>query len=87
MDNIALLTPLPSPTRRRPEEAILMDDLRRAREEMQGLREELRKTREERDKWKNWSHDIPVGCYKIIKDHGLESSKRAENAACMKIEG
>lgn len=52
-----------------------MDDLRRAREEMRSLREELRKMREERDKWKNQNHDIPAGCYRIIKEHGLEFGK------------
>ena len=64
-----------------------MDDLRRAREEMRGLREELRKMREERNKWKNRNHDIPAGCYKIIKQHGLESGERTDNAAYMDVEG
>lgn len=72
---IAPLTPQPSPTRRRPEEAILMDDLRRAREEMRGLREELQRIRGERDKWKNRNHGMPAECYEVIKQHGLQSGK------------
>ncbi|KAJ4315613.1 hypothetical protein N0V94_005868 [Neodidymelliopsis sp. IMI 364377] len=50
-----------------------MDDLRRAKEEMRGLREELQKMRDERDKLKNRNHRIPVECYEIIKQHGLQS--------------
>ncbi|KAJ4986397.1 hypothetical protein SVAN01_08089 [Stagonosporopsis vannaccii] len=73
VDAIAPLTPQPSPTRRRPEEAILMDDLRRAREEMQNLRDELRKMRDERDRWRNRNHSIPLECYELLKQHGLES--------------
>jgi hypothetical protein len=53
-----------------------MDDLRRAKEEMRGLREELQKMRDERDKWKNRNHRIPVECYEIIKQHGLQSGKK-----------
>ncbi|KAJ8119003.1 hypothetical protein OPT61_g124 [Boeremia exigua] len=73
VDAAAPLTPQPSPTRRRPEEAILMDDIRRAREEMRSLREELQRTRDERDRWRNRNYDIPLECYNIIKQHGLES--------------
>ncbi len=72
---VDILTPQPSPTRRRPEEAILMDDIRRAREEMRGLREELQKMRDERDRLKSRNHEMPVECYEIIKQHGLESSE------------
>lgn len=75
MDTIAPLTPQSSPTRRRPEYVVLMDNLRRAREEMRSLREELQKIREERDKWKNGNHGMPVECYNVIKQYGLESSK------------
>lgn len=75
VDAIAPLTPQPSPTRRGPEEAILMDDLRRAREEMRGLREELQKMREERDRWRQKNSSVPLECYEIIKQHGLESGK------------
>jgi hypothetical protein len=74
MDPIAL-TPQPSPTRRRPEESILMDDLRRAREEMRGLREELEGLREERDMWKIRNHGVPSECYDVIKQHCLQSGK------------
>lgn len=75
MDTIAPLTPQPSPTRRRPEEAILIDDLRRAREEMRGLRDELKKIRDERDKLKIRNHGIPLECYDVIKQHQLQASK------------
>ena len=75
VDTVAPLTPQPSPTRRRPEEAILMDDLRRAREEMRSLREELQRMQGERDRWKNRNHGMPAECYEIIKQNGLESSK------------
>jgi hypothetical protein len=75
VDTTIPLTPQPSPTRRRPEEAILMNDLRRAREEMRSLREELQRMQEERDRWKNRNHGMPAECYEIIKQHGLESSK------------
>ncbi|KAJ4369446.1 hypothetical protein N0V86_009281 [Didymella sp. IMI 355093] len=74
MNTIAPLTPQPSPTRRRPEEAILMDDLRRARSEMQSLREELQIVQEERDKWRNRNYGMPAECYEIIKQYGLESN-------------
>ena len=75
VDTVAPLTPQPSPTRRRPEEAILMDDLRRAREEMRSLREEFQRMKDERDRWKCRNHGMPAECYDIIKQHGLEASK------------
>lgn len=75
VDAIAPPTPQPSPTRRRPEEAILMDDLRRAREEMKALRNELQKMRDERDRWRSRNHNMPLECYELIKQHGLESGE------------
>ena len=72
---IAHLTPQPSPTRRSPEEAILVDDLRRAREEMRGLRKELQDLRGERDEWKNRNHGMLAECYEVIKQHELQSGK------------
>lgn len=75
VDFVAHLTPQPSPTRRRPEEAILRDDLRLAREEVRSLRQNLQKMQEERDRWKQCNNAMPLECYEIIKENGPESSK------------
>lgn len=54
-----------------------MDDLRRAREEIRSLREVLQRTQDERDKWKNRNHGMLAECYKIIKQHGLDSGEQS----------